>query len=74
MTPHVPKYTADKLQRWALLLMGYEYVIHDISGEVNVWADLLSRWGSDRATVAAVKLVDMPLSPMLQQDFVWPSL
>ncbi|KAF0711038.1 hypothetical protein As57867_005399, partial [Aphanomyces stellatus] len=42
----VPKYTAQKLERWALLLMGYSYVIHDIPGEVNVWADLLSRWGS----------------------------
>jgi Chromo (CHRromatin Organisation MOdifier) domain/RNase H-like domain found in reverse transcriptase len=42
----VPKYTADKLQRWALLLMSYEYTIQDIPGEDNVWADLLSRWGS----------------------------
>ncbi|KAF0701575.1 Aste57867_7992 [Aphanomyces stellatus] len=29
----VPKYTAQKLERWALLLMGYSYVIHDIPGE-----------------------------------------
>jgi hypothetical protein len=26
----VPKYTADKLQRWSLLLMGYEYRIVDM--------------------------------------------
>ncbi|ETV86426.1 hypothetical protein H257_01623 [Aphanomyces astaci] len=26
----VPKYTAQKLERWALLLMGYSNVIHDI--------------------------------------------
>jgi hypothetical protein len=40
----VPKYTADKLQRWGLMLMGYEYTIYHITGEENVWADLLSRW------------------------------
>ena len=39
----VPKYTAQKLERWALLLLGYQYAIHDIAGELNVWADLLSR-------------------------------
>ncbi|ETV71525.1 hypothetical protein H257_13188 [Aphanomyces astaci] len=37
----VPKYTAQKLESWALQLMGYRYEIHDIPG-----ADLLSRWGS----------------------------
>jgi hypothetical protein len=42
----VPKYTAAKLDLWALLLMCYEYRIIDITGEAKVWADLLSRWGS----------------------------
>ncbi|KAF4133042.1 RNase H-like domain found in reverse transcriptase, partial [Phytophthora infestans] len=27
----VPKYTADKLHRWSLLLMSYKYEIHDIA-------------------------------------------
>ncbi|GMG15436.1 unnamed protein product [Phytophthora fragariaefolia] len=42
----VPKYTADKHQRWALLPMAYDYDICDIASDENVWADLLSRWGS----------------------------
>ncbi len=50
----VPKYTAQKLERWALLLMGYSYVIYDIPGETNVWADLLSRWGSTLPSICAV--------------------
>ena len=41
----VPKYTAAKLDRWALLLMGYEYRIHSITGESTVTADLLSQCG-----------------------------
>jgi hypothetical protein len=42
----VPKPTADRLERWAVLLRCYDYRIHHIEGERNVWADLLSRWGA----------------------------
>lgn len=70
----VPKYTADKLHRWALLLMAYRYEIHDIAGDDNVWADLLSRWGSSFKTVCAISQLRMPLSPQLDREFVWPSL
>lgn len=70
----VPRYTADKLHRWSLLLMAYSYEIHDITGADNVWADLLSRWGSSFATVCAISRVPMPLSPQLDSAFVWPTL
>nr|CCA27769.1 AlNc14C671G12384 [Albugo laibachii Nc14] len=68
----VPKYMADKLQRWSILLMVYEYVIHDISGTSNVWADLLSRWGKDAVSVCALRITTPILSPMLDKDFQWP--
>jgi hypothetical protein len=42
----VKKYTAAKLQRWALRLHAFSYTIEHISGDANVWADLLSRWAS----------------------------
>ncbi|KAG3112217.1 hypothetical protein PI124_g10788 [Phytophthora idaei] len=70
----VPKYTADKLQRWAILLMAYEYAICGISGEDNVWADLLSRWGSKLTSICAVRLVPYEYSPTLNDDFVWPTM
>ncbi|KAG2830114.1 hypothetical protein PC129_g9257 [Phytophthora cactorum] len=70
----VPKYTADKLQRWAILLMAYEYAICDISGEDNVWADLLSRWGSKLTSICAVRLVPYEYSPTLNVDFMWPTM
>ena len=69
----VPKYTADKLQRWALLLMAYQYEIRDISGEANVWADLLSRWGHSGRAICAIRQVPMEYSPMLNANFVWPT-
>jgi hypothetical protein len=70
----VPKYTADKLQRWAIMLMSYQYVIHHIPGESNVWADLLSRWGSPLATVCALVQVQPQESPLLSEEFVWPTV
>ncbi|KAF0739334.1 hypothetical protein Ae201684_004903 [Aphanomyces euteiches] len=70
----VPKYTAAKLERWALLLMGYHYVIHDIPGEANVWADLLSRWGSSLPSICAIVREPLLVSPLMSDQFVWPSL
>ncbi|KAE9353529.1 hypothetical protein PR003_g3818 [Phytophthora rubi] len=67
----VPKYTADKLHRWSLLLMSLEYEIHDIAGDANVWAYLLSRWGSAFTTVAAIRLTSLPVSPQLDENFDW---
>ena len=46
-SPHeVSKPTAQKLQRWALELQRFHYEIEHISGEKNVWADLMTRWGA----------------------------
>ena len=49
----VPKPTADRLERWAMLLRCYDYKIHHIEGTRNVWADLLSRWGAPTAAVTS---------------------
>ncbi|KAJ0396883.1 hypothetical protein ATCC90586_002826 [Pythium insidiosum] len=65
----VQKYTADKLHRRSLVLMAYKYELHDISGDDNVWADLLSRWGSAYKAVTAIKPVPMPLLPQLDDKF-----
>ncbi len=42
----VKKFTEEKLQRWALRLNAFPFTIEHVSGEDNVWADLLTRWGS----------------------------
>ncbi|ETV95821.1 hypothetical protein H310_10866 [Aphanomyces invadans] len=70
----VPKYTAQKLERWALLLMGYNYEIHDIPGESNVWADLLSQWGSPRKSICAITSESLLVSPLRSNSFKWPTL
>jgi hypothetical protein len=74
------RYQADKLQRWALSLMAFRYVIEHVPGEQNAWGDLLSRWGAgqlaveDRhvARVLQLAVVDR-VSPLQEADFAWPS-
>ena len=69
----VPKCTAQKLERWALLLMGYQYVIHDIAWEDNVCADLLSRWGSSLSKICTIKIQSLLVSPLMEKGFEWPT-
>ncbi len=66
------KYTADKLQRWSRLLQGLKFSVKEISGEDNVWADLLSRWGSTLQSVCAIRTIVAPLSPQMDEEFEWP--
>ena len=35
-----------RLDRWALKLQGYRFDVEHVAGELNLWADLLSRWGA----------------------------
>ncbi|KAF4128259.1 hypothetical protein GN958_ATG22560 [Phytophthora infestans] len=53
--------------------MAYEYDICDIAGDENVYADLLSRWGSTLQKIRAIHLVPYEYSPTLNDDFQWPS-
>ncbi|KAH9185665.1 hypothetical protein AeNC1_012358 [Aphanomyces euteiches] len=70
------KYTAEKVQRWGLIMMSFTYTIQHINGESNVWADLLSRWGSSNSppAIQALKIVNCNPSPLQDRDFVWPSM
>ena len=70
--PSIQRHTANKLQRWALILMNFNYKIAHIPGLENVWGDLLSRWGS--STTKICTLFQVPRSPILDAEFKWPSL
>ncbi|KAF0774600.1 hypothetical protein AaE_001700 [Aphanomyces astaci] len=54
--------------------MGYSYEIHDIPGEANVWADLLSRWGSPLKSICAISQEPLLVSPLRSESFKWPTL
>ncbi|POM62981.1 hypothetical protein PHPALM_27807 [Phytophthora palmivora] len=41
----VKRHIRGKLQRWAMSLTGLQYQIEHVDGSINLWADMLSRWG-----------------------------
>jgi len=52
----------------------FRYEIEYISGEENVWGDLLSRWGSPNAETKKKNLYRLvSVSPLKDEDFKWPS-
>jgi hypothetical protein len=84
----VSKPVAQKLQRWALQIQKFNYEIEHISGEDNVWSDLMTRWGAipvteivDVKAVVATKVqptLRIPdqyrIRPLQQSRFTWPSV
>ncbi|GMF60887.1 unnamed protein product [Phytophthora fragariaefolia] len=74
------RYQADKLQRWAMAMTSYRYVIEHIRGDDNAWADMLSRWGNPQGNkieaASSVKQIAVvpQLSPLEYEAFEWPTL
>jgi hypothetical protein len=69
------KINSDRLHRWASQLMCFRFVIHHITGvtgELNYWPDLLSRWGSPSHTLKSMKLRIFFSANF--DDLIWPTL
>lgn len=75
---NVKRYTADKLQRWVMILGGFHYEIHHIDGERNVLGDMFSRWAAPQSTgiVRVVKRLYSvpPLNYSGDVGFEWPTM
>ena len=75
-----PRYAMNKMLRWATKLSAFNYVIEHIPGEENVWADMLSRWGSHQSIgirayrIKIGSLVLAPVSPSLSAEYDWPKM
>ena len=71
--PDLRRSTTDKLERWAMRISAFAYNIEHISGEDNLWADLLSRWAQPRSTVnlKGLRLPKPPLKPLDSHE--WPT-
>lgn len=54
--PSVGRHVAHKLMRWAIRLSSYRNVIEHVSGEHNVWSDMLMRWAASPARKNTIKL------------------
>src|SRR5690606_38487566 len=56
------KILSQKVDRWLTELSGYSYKIDHISGLLNYWADLLSRWRSEPFMVRRTYCNDGPFA------------
>ena len=80
----ISKPTAQKLQRWALDIQRFQYVIEHIKGEDNIWADIMTRWGAGVKTevsdVRAVRRLTahvpdfVRVRPLQSADFLWSTV
>lgn len=58
-----------KVLLWAVLLSSYNYAFYHISGDDNVWADILGRWS---APVIHRLVLIPPLTSTKQDGLKWP--
>ncbi|ETV91033.1 hypothetical protein H310_14273 [Aphanomyces invadans] len=72
---NLAKYEADKRQRLALIMPTFPYSIECLLGDVNVWGDLLSCWGSTPSVtpVAHARNLLRVISLLQQAGFEWPT-
>lgn len=80
LEPALGRHIVSKVQRWALYLSRFPYVIEHVSGEANVFADILTRWtrGYKRpnrtlqSLCSIVNLNDQIVPPA--DNIEWPSM
>lgn len=53
--PGIPRHTSSKLICWDLKLSSFRYVLEHLSGERNVWADMLTRWAVNSNSAVKIK-------------------
>ncbi|KAG2783768.1 hypothetical protein PC129_g13855 [Phytophthora cactorum] len=61
----IKKHVEEKLLRWSMKIMNYNYTIEHITQPQNVWADMISRWAANHApTTTTVRRIraDTPVS------------
>lgn len=71
IVPDLSQSSLKKVLRWAVRMSNYNYTCVHISGEDNVWADLLGRWSAPKTIRRLIYLPALPSSS--SEEFVWPS-
>lgn len=69
--PDTSQLTTREVLRWAVRLSAYNFVCHHITGEDNVWTDLVSHWAMP---MTIRRLVNIPPLPTTFSEFEWPSI
>lgn len=79
LEPTLGRHIVSKVQRWALYLSRFPYVIEHVSGKANVFADILTRWTrgyrKERKALRTISSLFLDRAKQLIPDadsFVWP--
>lgn len=74
------RHIISKVQRWAIYLSRFEFVIEHIDGELNVCADMLTRWAKGYRTekaqtqkISSLVLENSQIIPTAD-EIIWPSM
>ena len=70
LAPDLSQSSLRKVIRWAVRLCIYNYACIHISGDDNVWADLLSRWFPQRTIRRLIHIPPLPSASA--PEFEWP--
>lgn len=71
IVPDMSQKSLKKVLRRAVRMSIYDYVRVHISGEYNVWANLLGRWSAPKTIRRLISLPALPST--LSDEFLWPS-
>ena len=81
LEPALGRHVVSKLQRWALFLSRFSYVIEHVDGKQNVFPDILTRWTKGYRedslrlkTVCSLFLVSAEQIVPSAADIEWPNL
>ena len=80
LEPALGRHVVSKVQRWALFLSRFNYRIEHVSGEENVFADILTRWlkgyrdePKRMRTICSLVRAPAQIIPTAD-DLVWPDI
>lgn len=78
LEPALDRHIVSKVQRWALYLSRFNYVIEHIKGEDDVFADILTRWlrgyRNEKAMLCSVLLQKAEQLVPAADSIVWPDI
>ena len=81
LEPALGRHIVSKVQRWALYLSRFSYVIEHVAGPKNVAADMLTRWAkgyrrdrSERPAVCSMTLAEAKQLVPRPDEIQWPQM
>lgn len=78
--PALGRHVVSKVQRWALYLSRFSYVIEHIGGSANVFADILTRWARGYRNeqkllrVSRIIVTDAEKMMLSTENLQWPDM